>query len=204
MIEQRVTSRWDFVITTSGEVGSLAMDPPPSDRATPEGRLVAWGSACLRFFKRRGAHRRPSVSDAPPAAGEGHHRFPNHRDARGGCGHSEKQTSRSTYTATRQEDPRGVLLPRSRPPRLEGLDAAYFPPPNPVIRSIRTTEAHAGSEARVFLELSQDAPYEVMPDKDGLKIVFHKAFRRRRPSAGCLPFQGSKRRRPSRRLRQRR
>ena len=86
------------------------------------------------------------------------------------------------YTATRQEDPRGVLF-QFPATALEGLDAAYFPPPNPVIRSIRTANAAAGSEARVFLELAQDAPYEVLPDKDGLKIVFQK------PSAGSA-FRG--------------
>ena len=80
-----------------------------------------------------------------------------------------------TYTAIRQEDPRGVLF-QFPATALEGLDAAYFPPPNPVIRSIRTANAGAGSEARVFLELAQDAPYEVSPDKDGLKIVFQKPF----------------------------
>jgi hypothetical protein len=79
-----------------------------------------------------------------------------------------------TYTATRQEDPRGVLF-QFPATALEGLDAAYFPPPNPVIRSIRTSEAATGSEARVFLELAQDNSYEVLPDPEGLKIVFRKA-----------------------------
>jgi hypothetical protein len=78
-----------------------------------------------------------------------------------------------TYAATRQEEPRGVLF-QFPDTGLEGLDAAYFPPPNSVIRSIRTAETAAGSEARVFLELAQDAPYEVLPDQDGLKIVFRK------------------------------
>jgi hypothetical protein len=79
-----------------------------------------------------------------------------------------------TYTATRQEEPRGVLF-QFPDAGLEGLDAAYSQPPNSVIRSIRAAETAFGSEARVFLELAQDAPYEVQPDKEGLKIVFRKA-----------------------------
>ena len=78
-----------------------------------------------------------------------------------------------TYTAIRQEDPRGVYF-QFPATALEGLDAVYFPPPNPVIRSIRSAEAAAGSEARVFLELAQDTSYEVIPDPEGLKIVFRK------------------------------
>jgi hypothetical protein len=83
-----------------------------------------------------------------------------------------------TYTAIPQEDPRGVYF-QFPETRLEGLDAAYFPPPNPVIRSIRSAESAAESEARVFLELAQDTSYEVIPDKEGLKIVFRK------PSVGA-------------------
>jgi hypothetical protein len=78
-----------------------------------------------------------------------------------------------TYTAIRQEDPRGVYF-QFPATALEGLDAVYFPPPNPVIRSIRSAEAAAGSEARVFLELAQDTSYEIAPDTEGLKIVFRK------------------------------
>jgi hypothetical protein len=83
-----------------------------------------------------------------------------------------------TYTATQQENPQGVLF-QFPTTVLEGLDAAYFPPSNPVIRSIRTAEAAGGSEAHVFLELKKDTPYEVVPDKEGLRIVFRK------PSAGA-------------------
>jgi hypothetical protein len=79
-----------------------------------------------------------------------------------------------TYTATRQEDPRGVMF-QFPDTGLEGLDTTYFPPPNPVIRSIRTAEAATGHEARVFLELAQEASYEVLPDKEGLRILFRKA-----------------------------
>jgi len=79
-----------------------------------------------------------------------------------------------TYTAILQEDPRGVLF-QFPETALEGLDAVYFPPPNSVIRSIRTAEAAGGSEAHVFLELAQETFYEVLPDKEGLKIVFRKA-----------------------------
>jgi type IV pilus assembly protein PilQ len=78
-----------------------------------------------------------------------------------------------TYTAIRQEDPRGVYF-QFPATALEGLDAVYFPPPNPVIRSIRSAEAAVESEARVFLELAQDTTYEVVPDREGLKIVFRK------------------------------
>ncbi len=79
-----------------------------------------------------------------------------------------------TYTATRQEDPRGVLF-QFPDTGLEGLDATYFPPSNPVIRAIRAAEAAAGHETRVFMELAQDTAYEVLPDKEGLRILFRKA-----------------------------
>jgi hypothetical protein len=79
-----------------------------------------------------------------------------------------------TYTATRQEDPRGVLF-QFPETGLEGLDATYFPPPNPVIRAIRTAEAAAGQETRVFMELSQETSYEVLTDTEGLRILFRKA-----------------------------
>ena len=78
-----------------------------------------------------------------------------------------------TYTENRQEDLRGVSF-RFPATRLDGLAAAYFPPPNPVIRSIRSTQATASGEAQVFLELLVEASYEVMPDNEGLKIVFRK------------------------------
>ena len=78
-----------------------------------------------------------------------------------------------TYTENRQEDLRGVSF-RFPATRLDGLAAAYFPPPNPVIRSIRSTQATASGEAQVFLELLVEASYEVVPDNEGLKIVFRK------------------------------
>ena len=80
-----------------------------------------------------------------------------------------------TYTATRQENPRGVFL-QFPDTGLDGMHSVYYPPPNPVLRSIRTAEGAGGSEARVLLELAQDAPYEVVPDSEGLKIVFQKPF----------------------------
>jgi len=89
-----------------------------------------------------------------------------------------------TYTAIRQEDPRGVYF-QFPATALEGLDAVYFPPPNPVIRSIRSAEAAAGSEARVFMELAQDTSYEVVPDKEGLKIAFRKSSVR--AASGGMP-----------------
>lgn len=78
-----------------------------------------------------------------------------------------------TYTATRQENPRAVFL-QFPDTGLDGMNSVYYPPPNPVLRSIRTAEG--GSEARVLLELAQDTPYEVVPDKEGLKLVFRKPF----------------------------
>lgn len=79
-----------------------------------------------------------------------------------------------TCTAARQDNPRGVLL-RFPATVLDGLKSAYFPPPNPVIRSIRTTEAAGnGREVQVFLELSQDLPYEVLSEAEGLRITFQK------------------------------
>jgi hypothetical protein len=77
------------------------------------------------------------------------------------------------YATSRQERPRGVRLvfPATA---MESLDAVYFPFSNPIIRSIRTEDIDRGSEARIFLELEQDAPYEVIPNPDGLRIVFRR------------------------------
>jgi hypothetical protein len=80
-----------------------------------------------------------------------------------------------TYTAAKHEDPRGVLL-RFPATVLDGLKSMYYPPPNPVIRSIRTAEATGnGPEAQVLLELVQDFPYEVLAEAEGLKITFRKS-----------------------------
>lgn len=79
-----------------------------------------------------------------------------------------------TYTASRQERPLGIVF-RFPAARLEGLGVAYFPPENPVVRSIRTAETKNNGESRVLLELALDAPYEVVSDKEGLKIVFRKS-----------------------------
>ncbi len=75
------------------------------------------------------------------------------------------------YTTSRQERPRGVRLvfPATA---MESPDAIYFPFPNPIIRSIRTEDIDRGSEARIFLELEQDAHYEVIPNPEGLRLVF--------------------------------
>jgi hypothetical protein len=77
------------------------------------------------------------------------------------------------YTTSRQEHPRGVRLvfPATA---MESPNAIYFPFPNPIIRSIRTEDIDRGSETRIFLELEQDAPYEVIPNPDGLRIVFRR------------------------------
>jgi hypothetical protein len=79
-----------------------------------------------------------------------------------------------THTAAKQEDPRGVLL-RFPAAVLDGLKSVYYPPPNPVIRSIRATETAGNDrEAHVFLELSQDLPYTVYSEAEGLRITFQK------------------------------
>ena len=85
-----------------------------------------------------------------------------------------KSTQPLTYTATKQAEPRGVYF-QFPATALDEFDTAYFPPSNPVIRSIRTEQAaDNGPEARVFLELFQDLPYEIVADREGLKVVFRK------------------------------
>lgn len=142
-------------------------------------RQAAWllGLCMLAVLQTTGCASQPSVSDASKRATRAITDFRTIETPEA-VAVIVKSNQPLTYTATRQEDPRGVYF-QFPATVLEGLDAAYFPPPNPVIRSIRTTQAPVGSEARVFLELAQDAPYEVMPDKEGLKIVFRK------PSAGA-------------------
>jgi hypothetical protein len=79
-----------------------------------------------------------------------------------------------TCTATQQDDPRGVLL-RFPATVLNGLKSAYFPPSNPAVRAIRSSQAgDNGQEAQVLLELVQDFPYEVLSEAEGLKVTFHK------------------------------
>lgn len=80
-----------------------------------------------------------------------------------------------TCTATQAEEQKGVLL-RFPATVLDGLKSVYYPPPNPVIRSIRSAEiAGNGREAQVLLELVQDFPYEVQAEAQGLKITFRKS-----------------------------
>jgi len=79
-----------------------------------------------------------------------------------------------TCTTSRRDSPPGVLL-RFPETVINGLNPAYFPPQNPVVRSIRTAEsAGDGQEAQVFLELTQDFPYQVTSEADGLRITFQK------------------------------
>jgi hypothetical protein len=150
--------------------GSLAW-PAAVERPREVARLIVL--CMLAVLQTTGCASQPSVSDAPrrPTRVITDFRTIETPEA---VAVIVKSNQPLTYTATRQEEPRGVLF-QFPDTGLEGLDAAYFPPPNPVIRSIRTAEPAAGSEARVFLELAQDAPYEVQPDKEGLKIVFRKA-----------------------------
>ncbi|MGE5256931.1 MAG: AMIN domain-containing protein [Hyphomicrobiales bacterium] len=79
-----------------------------------------------------------------------------------------------TCTTTKQDNPQGLLL-RFPETVLDGLNSAYFPPPNTAVRSIRATEtAGNGREVQVLLELLQDLPYEVLSEAEGLRITFRK------------------------------
>lgn len=78
-----------------------------------------------------------------------------------------------SYTETRQEQPPGIYL-KFPDTGLDGMDTVYYPPPNSVLRSIRASEVGRGSEAHVLLVLVQDVHYEMMPDPEGLRIVFRK------------------------------
>jgi hypothetical protein len=85
-----------------------------------------------------------------------------------------RSTQALTYAATTQESPYGVLF-QFPDTGIDGLGALYYPPRNPVIRAIRTTpSANTAREARIFFELVQALPYEVVPEANGLKIVFRK------------------------------
>jgi hypothetical protein len=102
-----------------------------------------------------------------------------------------------TYTATRQEGPRGVLF-QFPDTGLEGLDATYFPPPNPVIRAIRSAEASAGHETRVFADtgpqrMGEPGPAPGLPGQSPLggghrgasiEVIFHRAHGRGFPDHG--------------------
>lgn len=78
-----------------------------------------------------------------------------------------------SYTETRQERPPGIYL-KFPDTGLDGMDTVYYPPPNSVLRSIRASEVGRAGEAHILLVLVQDAPYEMMPDPEGLRIVFRK------------------------------
>lgn len=78
-----------------------------------------------------------------------------------------------SYIETRQEQPPGIFL-KFPDTGLDGTDTVYYPPPNSVLRSIRASEIGRASEAHILLVLVQDAPYEMVPDPEGLRIVFRK------------------------------
>jgi hypothetical protein len=95
-----------------------------------------------------------------------------------------------TYTLTRQHDPQGVWL-RFPETVLDGLQPAYRPPPNPVLRRIRTAEATGNPrEVQIFLELAQEFPYEVLPGAEGLKIIFQKSIAKAPATAAPAETRG--------------
>jgi hypothetical protein len=55
------------------------------------------------------------------------------------------------------------------------LGPDYLPPENLALHSIRTAQIpENGMEARVVLRLKGSAPYQLVPEKDSLKVVFIK------------------------------
>ena len=142
-------------------------------------RKAAWvlGLCWLAVLQTTGCASQPPVTDAAPRPANVIRDFWTVETAEA-VAVIVKSDQPLTYTAIPQEDPRGVCF-QFPATALEGLDAMYFPPPNPVIRSIRSAESATENEARVFLELAQDTSYEVIPDKEGLKIAFRK------PSTGA-------------------
>jgi type IV pilus assembly protein PilQ len=85
-----------------------------------------------------------------------------------------KSSQPLTYTALRQDSPPAVQVtfPNAA---FDNLQERYLPPENDTIQLIRVDTLTDGSPAaRISIELKRDAPYEMLPEADGLKIVFQK------------------------------
>lgn len=81
-----------------------------------------------------------------------------------------------THTVNKQVVPQGVLF--QFPDTTLGIDKGiYSPPGNDIITSIKAGEIdeEKATTSLIFIALNRDAPYDVKPDKDGIKVSFPKA-----------------------------
>ncbi len=81
-----------------------------------------------------------------------------------------------TYTVIKQVAPRGVLF--QFPDTALGIGkGVYSPPGYDIIRSIKAGEVikDKTTTSSIFIALKRDTPYDLTPDKEGIKASFPKA-----------------------------
>jgi hypothetical protein len=79
-----------------------------------------------------------------------------------------------TYTFVQQDSPQELVI-RFADTAFDRLGPVYFPPDNFAVHSIRTARIPGdGMEAEVVLGLKGSTPYQLVPERNSLKVVFTK------------------------------
>ena len=79
-----------------------------------------------------------------------------------------------TYTFVQQDSPQELIL-QFADTAFDRLGPVYFPPDNFAVHSIRTARIPGdGMEAEVVLGLKGSTPYQLVPERNSLKVVFTK------------------------------
>jgi hypothetical protein len=79
-----------------------------------------------------------------------------------------------TYTFVQQDSPQELVL-QFADTAFDRLGPVYFPPDNFAVHSIRTARIPGdGMEAEVVLGLKGSTPYQLVPERNSLKVVFTK------------------------------
>ena len=79
-----------------------------------------------------------------------------------------------TYTFMQQDSPQELVI-QFADTAFDRLGPVYFPPDNFAVHSIRTARIPGdGMEAEVVLGLKGSTPYQLVPERNSLKVVFTK------------------------------
>jgi hypothetical protein len=102
-----------------------------------------------------------------------------------------------TYTFTQQDSPQELVI-RFADTAFDRLGPVYFPPDNFAVHSIRTARIPGnGMEAEVVLGLKGSTPYQLVPERNSLKVVFTKTPPPAQSSSSRRGPQTAKQRPPS-------
>ena len=102
-----------------------------------------------------------------------------------------------TYTFTQQDSPQELVI-RFADTAFDRLGPVYFPPDNFAVHSIRTARIPGnGMEAEVVLGLKGSTPYQLVPERNSLKVVFTKPAPPAQSSPSRRSPQTAKQRPPS-------